>query len=81
MVQKHFSSPSFFGEEKEWLIQFSKKEYQKNKEINYFIFGHRHLPIEHKIDKGCKYINLGDWINHFTYGVFNGKTTELKTFK
>lgn len=73
-------SPSFLGEEKEWLIQFSKEEYQKNKDINYFIFGHRHFPIEHKLDKDCIYINLGDWINHFTYAVYNGKTTELMKF-
>ena len=57
----------------EWLIK-------KNKEINYFIFGHRHFPIEHELDKDCTYINLGDWINHFTYAVYNGKTTELKKF-
>ena len=74
-------SPSFLGEKKEWLIQYCKEEFEKNKNINYFIFGHRHLPIEHKIGKNCKYINLGDWINHYTYAVYNGETTELKKFK
>ena len=74
-------SPSFLGEKKEWLIQYCNEEYEKNKNINYFIFGHRHLPIEHKIGKNCTYINLGDWINHYTYAVYNGETTELKKFK
>ena len=73
-------SPSFLGENKEWLIQFCKKEHQKNKEINYFIFGHRHLPIDHRIGENCTYINLGDWINHNTYAVYDGVKTELEKF-
>jgi UDP-2,3-diacylglucosamine hydrolase len=28
-----------------------------------------------------KYINLGDWIGYFTYGVFDGDHFELKTYE
>jgi UDP-2,3-diacylglucosamine hydrolase len=69
----------FLGEEKEWLVQFCKEKL-KSKNINYFIFGHRHLPIEHELNKESKYINLGDWINHNTYGVFHEDKMELKKF-
>ena len=48
--------------------------------IDYFIFGHRHLPIVHQLKTKSKYINLGDWITHFTYGVFDGKTFTLINF-
>ena len=48
--------------------------------IDYFIFGHRHLPIVHQLKTKSKYINLGDWITHFTYGVFDGKTFTLRNF-
>ena len=67
------------GEEKEFLIQFCKEEL-KTKSVDYFIFGHRHLPIEHKINNTSKYINLGDWIKYNTYAVFDGKKMELKEF-
>lgn len=68
----------FLGEDKEWLIAYTK---EKSKTVNaqFFIFGHRHLPIEFELPNGSKYINLGDWINHRTYGVFDG--TEMKLLK
>ena len=69
----------FLGEEKEWLIQFCKEELKK-KEIDFFIFGHRHLPIYYDINQTSKYINLGDWIKYNTYAVFDGINLELKEF-
>jgi len=69
----------FLGNDKEWLVLYSKKKLQE-KHRDYFIFGHRHLPLEIDLGNKSKYINLGDWINHFTYGVFDGNSFELKTF-
>ncbi|MBK6397951.1 MAG: UDP-2,3-diacylglucosamine diphosphatase [Bacteroidetes bacterium] len=66
----------FLGEEKEWLVIYSKEILAK-KHFDYLIFGHRHLPLDIKIDSS-RYINLGDWIQYFTYGVFDGAEFELK---
>ena len=77
--EKH-GSPPFLGEDKEWLIQYCKEQLLLNDKINYFIFGHRHLPIEHKINNGCYYINLGDWVEHFTYALLENNKLELKKF-
>jgi len=58
----------------ERLIQFAETESKKNPEINYFIFGHRHIPIQQKVGKDAEIIILGDWITLFSYAVFeNGK--------
>ncbi len=73
-------SPSFLGEQKEWLIQYSKEQLKINSEIDFFIFGHRHLPIEHKIGDKSRYINLGDWIIHNTYAVLEKGQLKLKKF-
>jgi UDP-2,3-diacylglucosamine hydrolase len=63
----------FLGEEKEWLIIYSR-EVLKREHFDYFIFGHRHLPIDFLLDnKGSRYINLGDWIRYYTYAVFDGE--------
>lgn len=70
----------FLGEEKEWLAIYSRRKL-KEKHFDYFIFGHRHLPLEIELEKNSKYINLGDWITYFTYGVFDGNSVELKTWK
>jgi UDP-2,3-diacylglucosamine hydrolase len=71
------SDEQFLGEDKEWLIIYTK---QKSKEVNvdYFVFGHRHFAIDFKIDESTRYINLGDWIKLFTYGVFDGNDMSLE---
>ncbi len=67
----------FLGEEKEWLIQFCKQHLQQE-QVDFFIFGHRHLPLDIALGKNSRYINLGDWISHFTYAVFDGQELSLK---
>ena len=69
----------FLGEENEWLIIYCKEVLQKE-QYDYFIFGHRHLPIDYTLNENSRYINLGEWINYDSYAVFNGETTELKYF-
>lgn len=70
----------FLGEEKEWLVQYCKRKLE-TKSYDYFLFGHRHLPMEIKLSESATYINTGDWIHYFTYAVFDGKKTYLANDK
>lgn len=70
----------FLGEDNEWLLIYSKEVLQKE-HFDYFIFGHRHLPIDFIINENSRYINLGEWINYDSYAVFDGINTELKYYK
>lgn len=70
----------FLGEDKEWLIIFSK-EVLKKEHFDYFIFGHRHLPIEFKLNDKSVYINLGDWIKYNSYAVFYEGNLSLKYYQ
>ncbi len=72
-------SADFLGEEKELLVQYAYKLLEKEY-FDFFIFGHRHIPIDITLKNGSRFIYLGDWIKHFTYGVFNGKDFSLQTF-
>lgn len=69
----------FLGEENEWLITYSKEVLEKE-HYDYFIFGHRHLPIDWQLANGSRYINLGEWLNHFSYAVFDGEIINLKYY-
>lgn len=69
----------FLGEDKEWLIIFCREMLQKE-HFDYFIFGHRHFPIDFKLSETSRYINLGDWIKYNSYAVFDGQHVELKYF-
>ncbi len=68
-----------FHEENEWLVMHSREEL-KNNHYDFFIYGHRHLPGVYQLTEKTKYINLGDWLQNFTYGVFDGENFELKNF-
>ncbi|PVW15224.1 UDP-2,3-diacylglucosamine diphosphatase [Marixanthomonas spongiae] len=70
----------FLGEENEWLAQYAKRKLE-TKHYDYFVFGHRHLPMEIQVGDNSTYFNLGDWINHYTYGVFDGEKFKLKEFE
>jgi len=70
----------FLGEDREWLVQYAQRKLE-TKHRDYFLFGHRHLPLEIALNSQSKYINLGDWVTHFTYGVFDGQRFELKKWE
>jgi len=70
----------FLGDENEWLVQYCKKKLTE-KQYDFFVFGHRHLPLEISISERAKYVNTGDWITHYTYGIFEGEDLNLKTFE
>jgi len=69
----------FLGEEKERLIVYAKEILQKE-HFDFFIFGHRHLPLDIKIADNSRYLNIGDWVKSFSYIVFDGEKLELKYF-
>ena len=70
---------TYLGDENEWLVQYCKKKLTE-KHYDYFVFGHRHLPLEISIQENSTYVNLGDWIQYFTYGEFVEGILSLNTF-
>ena len=66
----------YLGDNEEWLVQYAKRKLQ-DAHYDYFIFGHRHLPLEINLNENSQYINLGDWVNYFTYAVYDGKKLNL----
>ena len=69
----------FVSLDKEWLATYSM-EMLKEKHFDYFIFGHRHLPLDLSLNNSSRYINLGDWIRYSTYAVFDGQKVNVKSF-
>lgn len=67
------------GDNGERLILYAKKK-SKNEHFDLFVFGHRHLPIDLKISDNTRYVNLGDWLVHFSYAVLEGQHFVLKKF-
>ncbi len=66
----------------EWLLAYANRKIEQIPHIDYFVFGHRHLPIHTLLDnqRSC-YINLGEWLHHNSYGVYDGKEMKLAFFE
>jgi UDP-2,3-diacylglucosamine hydrolase len=73
------SDDVYLGDDKEWLMIYSREVLQKE-HYDYFIFGHRHMPLDKSLSDNSRYINLGEWINHFTYAVYDGQELQLKKY-
>lgn len=71
----------YLGEQQEHLVKFAKHEYKNHPDINFFIFGHRHIMLDLMLAKQSRIIILGDWITYFSYASFDGETLSLETFE
>jgi UDP-2,3-diacylglucosamine hydrolase len=69
----------FQGEAGEFLWVYCT-ELEKKQHHDFYIFGHRHLPLSLEVNKNSKYINLGEWVNFNTYAEYNGTDVALKTY-
>jgi UDP-2,3-diacylglucosamine hydrolase len=67
----------FLGKESEWLYLYAQRKYAQNP-CDYFVFGHRHLPLEIPLNEQATYVNLGDWVHYFTYGVMENGILRLE---
>jgi UDP-2,3-diacylglucosamine hydrolase len=66
--------------EKEWLFLYSQK-LESDRHFDFYVFGHRHLPLALEINKTSTYINLGEWLNFNSFGVFDGKNFLIDYFE
>ena len=66
----------FLGNDQEWLAIYAREILQKE-HFDYFVFGHRHLPLTISLSENSTYVNIGDWLGHYTYGVFDGNEMKV----
>ena len=63
----------YLGEEKEYLVRFTKAYMKEHQDIDFFIYGHRHIELDLLLSHKTRMLILGDWIWQFTYAVFDGE--------
>ena len=73
--------PQFLGPEHESLIRFAGEYAATHPDIEYFVFGHRHVLTDYTLPSGSHVVILGDWIHHFSYARFDGESLSLHNFK
>ena len=63
--------------DEESLVRFAREYAAVHSDIDYFVFGHRHVLLDYNISNHCHVIILGDWIHHFSFARFNGESMEI----
>jgi UDP-2,3-diacylglucosamine hydrolase len=76
----HKGEDRFLGEDREWLWQYSRDTEQTHHH-DFYVFGHRHLPLDLTVGPHSRYINLGEWVNARTYAVFDGQTLSMNSYQ
>lgn len=69
----------FKGEDREFLLAWCR-ETENIRHHDFYIFGHRHLPLDLAVNGRSRYINLGEWVHFNTYAEYDGTNVQLKTF-
>jgi len=69
-----------FEKENEMLFQYAGRKASLHPEVDFFVFGHRHIPLQMPLNDKANLVILGDWMSHFTYAVFENGMLEIKTF-
>lgn len=72
---------SYKGEEHEKFVLFAKAYIKKHPEINFFIFGHRHLMLDLMLNRNTRVIIDGDWMDSFSYVEWDGEHLVLEQFE
>lgn len=80
LKRKDGKAPIFLGEENDLLVNYSKQYLQKDPSINFFIYGHEHFLLDLPLKDTTRIIVLGDWIQYFSYAVFDGQSLQLKQY-
>ena len=80
MKHREQGEPAYMGEDKEPLVLYAKDYLRSHPDINFFLFGHRHIELDLMLTHQCRMIILGDWISQFTYVVFDGERLYMENY-
>lgn len=75
------SAECYQGEAAEYLIVFAKEYLQTHPEINFFIFGHRHIMLDLMLSRNSRLLIAGDWLQYFSYIVWDGEQLSMNQFE
>lgn len=70
----------YMGEEKEYEVIYAKEYLKSHPDINFFMFGHRHIELDLMLTRDCRIMILGDWITQYTYAVYDGQKMILDNY-
>ena len=78
---KKMEETVYKGESSEYLVQFAKSYLETHPDINFSIFGHRHIMLDLMLSRTSRILIAGDWMQYFSYIVWDGENLFLDQFE
>ncbi|MCD7936019.1 MAG: UDP-2,3-diacylglucosamine diphosphatase [Tannerellaceae bacterium] len=78
---KKQETEQYQGENAEYLVLFAKEYLKTHPDINFFIFGHRHIMLDLMLSRTSRLLIAGDWMNHFSFVEWDGDSLILEQFE
>lgn len=75
------AAADYKGEAGEYLIAFAKSYLTTHPDINFFIFGHRHIMLDLMLSRTSRVLIAGDWMQYFSYIEWDGQNLRLDQFE
>lgn len=72
--------PPYMGEQREHLVLFAKDYTATHQDVDFLIFGHRHIELDLMLSHKTRMMILGDWITQFTYAVYDGEHIFMENY-
>lgn len=72
--------PVYQGEEREPLVIYSKSYLRDHPDVNFFVYGHRHIELDLMLTRDTRLLILGNWVESFTYACFDGENMTLTNY-
>ena len=70
----------FLGENAEPLVLFAKQHAVQHPDIDFYVFGHRHIVLNLMLKNSSQVLIIGDFIREFSYATFDGDTMAIENF-
>ena len=77
----HAYHNEYFEVEEEHLVKCTKQYLEQYPEIEYYLYGHRHILLDLSLKGGKRMCILGDWLRYNSYAVWNGEYLLLEQFE
>ncbi len=78
---KKEKTKTYQGEASEYLVTFAKDYLKTHPDINFFIFGHRHIMLDLMLSRTSRILIAGDWMQYFSYIVWDGECLYMDQFE
>lgn len=79
--EDEIAATGYKGEAGEYLIAFAKSYLATHPDINFFIFGHRHIMLDLMLSRTSRVLIAGDWMQYFSYIEWDGQNLRLDQFE